>query len=92
MGDQAAMTVAAPAERDVAMTEAAPVLEIVKDVAAEHESVGYGNGNAVPRLDVGQVRPSVEEVVVEDLIAEDVIGKCTFSCRKLRRIHLLSRL
>lgn len=75
MGDQAAMTVAAPAEGDVAMTEAAPVLEIVKDMTTEYESVGYGNGNAVPRLD-GQVRPSVEDVVVEDLIVEDVIGKC----------------
>jgi len=75
MGDQAAMTVAAPAEGDVAMTEAAPALEIVKDVAAEHESVGYGNGNVVSHPD-GQVQPSVEDVIVEDLIVEDVIGEC----------------
>lgn len=75
MGDQAAMAVAAPAEGDVAMTEAAPVLEIVKDVAAEPEGVGYGNGNAVSHPG-GQVQPSVVDVIVEDLIVEDVIGTC----------------
>lgn len=76
MGDQAAIPVATPAQGDVTMTEAPPlVLEIVKDVAVEHEAIGYGNGNAAPHSD-GQIQPSVEEVIVDDLIVEDMIGKC----------------
>lgn len=74
VANNSAMPVASPAQGDVAMTEAAPVSEIVKDVAAVlHEGVGYGNGNAAPHSD-GQVQPSVEEVIVEDLIVEEVIG------------------
>ena len=79
MGDQVAMILAAPTEVDVTMADAAPVLEIAKDVAGEHDDVGNGNGNgngiAVCLPDC-QVQPSVGDVIVEDLIVEDVIGQC----------------
>lgn len=57
MGDQGDMAIVVP-EADVIMTEAAPVLEALKDVVAEPEELS--NGNGVSSFD-DEVQPIVDD-------------------------------
>lgn len=78
MGDQGDMAIVVP-EADVIMTEAAPVLEALKDVVAEPEELS--NGNGVSSFD-DEVQPIVDDELGASYTA--LLANNQFSANYLR--------